>query len=68
MVGSAQAIVAHLPSVGLRLGRSQDLAEALVREGYDEVDLVQEMTEESLKKCGFRDGDLAKVGRSKPDV
>ena len=58
-------ISAYLQSVGLRHERAEDLAATLVHEGYDEADLVRDMSDESLRKVGFRDGDLVKVGRSR---
>ena len=58
-------VAAHLQSMSIDPKRSVDLATALVDEGYDEAELIEEIEEEQLKALGFKDGDLKKVSRFK---
>ena len=54
-----------LTGAGINPTRSIDLATALVDEGYDEAELIEEIEEEQLKALGFKEGDLKKVSRYK---
>ena len=57
-----------MENIGLRKERAADLAVTLVEQGYDEPEMLARMTEDEMKDCGFKPGDLLKIRVNGPSL
>lgn len=60
-LAATSELAQHLESVGLLEDAAQQRARKLVEDGYTSIADFHEMSEDELKECGFRGGDIKKV-------
>lgn len=63
---TVEEIKNKLLQIGIKEPKAGELANNLVSNGFDELGLLNQLTEELLKKYGFRDGDILKFRAAYP--